>query len=259
MHNYSFHPLADLFPLLEGAEFDELVADIKKNGLHEPIKLLGGKIIDGRNRYRACMAAGFKPDFTHLPAVDPIKYVISANIHRRHLTAEQKRDLIEKLLKATPEKSNRQVAKAVGVSHPHVAKVRQELEKAGDVETVTTSVDTKGRKQPAKKIHAKPQKPAPPREDIGQSSAGETARKLARFEELEHENAWLKRENLALRSEIDELRAVLDAAAGDTSPAEAKTRALELAKSIHDDLARLAPAPDGDGLDIPEWLQRTAP
>ena len=39
----------------------------------------------------------------------------------------------------------------VGASHPHIGKVRAELESTGDVETVTTSIDTKGRKQPIKK------------------------------------------------------------------------------------------------------------
>src|SRR5262249_36126228 len=63
---------------------------------------------------------------------DPYKFVLSLNVHRRHLTGEQKHELIVKLLKATPEKSNRQIAKTVGASHPHVAKVREELEKAGD-------------------------------------------------------------------------------------------------------------------------------
>jgi DNA-binding Lrp family transcriptional regulator len=171
-----FHPLADLFPLLEGTEFDALVADIKANGLREKIDLYEGKIVDGRNRYRALQRLGIDPiaaedfgDNYFRKAIyahtiggeiaphernndDSVRaYVISKNIHRRHLTAEQKRDLVAKLLKATPEKSNRQIAKAVGVSHPHVAKVREELEASGDVETVTTSIDTKGRKQPAKK------------------------------------------------------------------------------------------------------------
>jgi hypothetical protein len=156
-----FHPLADIFPLMEGEEFDELVADIKANGLHDPIVMYEGKILDGRNRYRAAIKAGVDPfplmkngkRYGGLNYVgdDPAGFVISRNIHRRHLTAEQKRDVIAKLIAAAPEKSNRQVAKAAGVSHPHVAKVRAEMEEAGDVETVSTSIDTRGRKQPAKK------------------------------------------------------------------------------------------------------------
>ena len=77
--------------------------------------------------------------------------VVALNVHRRHLTVEQKRDAVAKLIKADPTRSNRQIAAEAKASHPHVAKVRSELEKAGDVETVTTSIDTKGRKQPARK------------------------------------------------------------------------------------------------------------
>jgi hypothetical protein len=111
-----FHPLADIFPLMEGAEFDALVADIKANGLHEPIVTYEGKILDGRNRYRAFIAA-----FGHAPgerviwerphaAKDPLAFVISANIHRRHLTPALKRELIGKVIAAKPEASDRQIA-----------------------------------------------------------------------------------------------------------------------------------------------------
>src|SRR5262245_36277823 len=95
-----FHPLADIFPLMEGEEFDALVADIKWVGLREPIILHEGMILDGRNRYRACLAAGVEPTFREYLAaamvtcceiIHPADYVISANIHRRHLTADQKR------------------------------------------------------------------------------------------------------------------------------------------------------------------------
>ncbi len=75
--------------------------------------------------------------------------VVSCNINRRQLTAEDKQKAIAALLKLDPNKSNRQIA--TKTSHPHVAKVREQLEKAGDVETVTTSIDTRGRKQPARK------------------------------------------------------------------------------------------------------------
>jgi hypothetical protein len=57
-----FHPLADLFPLLEGQEFDDLVKDIKQNGLREKIDLYEGKIADGRNRYRALLKNGIDPE-----------------------------------------------------------------------------------------------------------------------------------------------------------------------------------------------------
>jgi hypothetical protein len=56
-----FHPLANVLPLIEGAEFEDLVADIRANGQRDDIVLLDGMVLDGRNRYRACVAAGVKP------------------------------------------------------------------------------------------------------------------------------------------------------------------------------------------------------
>ena len=57
VHPLHFHPLANWFPLIEGEEFSRrVVEDIRTRGLMNPIILYQGKIIDGRNRYRA--AAG---------------------------------------------------------------------------------------------------------------------------------------------------------------------------------------------------------
>jgi hypothetical protein len=61
--NLPFHPLADVLPLIESAEFDRLVADIREQGLLNPITVCDGKILDGRNRYRACRAAGVTPRY----------------------------------------------------------------------------------------------------------------------------------------------------------------------------------------------------
>jgi hypothetical protein len=135
---------------------------------------------------------------------DPSAVVRSLNAHRRHLTPEQKREIIRKLLKATPEKSDRQVAKLAGVSHPHVGKVRRSLEQTGDVETVSTSTDTKGRKQPRTKKRPKvPRKAAThSHQDVGPENPSEIARKLAPLEELESTTRRLERENVGLKSEL---------------------------------------------------------
>jgi len=181
MSTLEFHPLANIFPLMEGAEFDELVADIKTNGLREPIILYEGMILDGRNRYRACIEADVEPDFQsdgqrwramappgsraltfdpkfpESPPIrtvkvgDPLAYVISANIHRRHLTQDQKRELVAKLVKAQPEKSDRQLAQIAKVDHKTVGTARAESEGRGEIPHVESRTDTKGRQQPAKK------------------------------------------------------------------------------------------------------------
>jgi ParB-like chromosome segregation protein Spo0J len=62
---HEFHPAAALFPLMDvdGPEFGELVRDVQEHGLVQPIVLHEGKILDGRNRYRACQHAGVEPRF----------------------------------------------------------------------------------------------------------------------------------------------------------------------------------------------------
>jgi N6-adenosine-specific RNA methylase IME4 len=92
-----FHPLADIFPLMRGAEFDALVADIKANGLHECIALLDDQVLDGRNRYRACIAAGVDPLFVPYRGDDPAAYVVSMNVARRHLSESQRAMVASKL------------------------------------------------------------------------------------------------------------------------------------------------------------------
>lgn len=92
------HPAAAVFPELEGCEFQQLVDDISAHGLIEPIVLCDGKILDGRNRLRACIEASIEPIFTHYRGDSPTGYVISKNIRRRHLTADQRAAFAAELL-----------------------------------------------------------------------------------------------------------------------------------------------------------------
>src|SRR5215469_15251376 len=101
------HPLSKLFPPISPDDFDKLAADIKLNGLHQPIVRYQGKILDGNNRYRACELVKIAPKFTDFNGDDAQarNFVISANIHRRHLDRETRTRIVAELLKADPSKS----------------------------------------------------------------------------------------------------------------------------------------------------------
>lgn len=84
------HSASRLFPPMTDTEFTELCKDIAAHGLQDEIVLLDGQILEGNNRYRACLQTGVAPRFTVWEGDDPIAYVISKNLHRRHLTPAQK-------------------------------------------------------------------------------------------------------------------------------------------------------------------------
>jgi N6-adenosine-specific RNA methylase IME4 len=87
-----YHEVANIFPLLNGQEYEDLKADIAANGLLEPIWLhQDGRIIDGRNRHRACIDTGTPPQFrTWNGRGSLVSFVVSLNLHRRHLTSSQR-------------------------------------------------------------------------------------------------------------------------------------------------------------------------
>jgi hypothetical protein len=156
------HPAANLFPLMSNEELKDISDDIKKNGLQEQVVLTKqGELLEGRNRLDAMELAGialFEEPGTLMPKLwrpflgdDPVAFVISANLHRRHLTVEQKHELIEKLLKVAPEKSDRQIADEATSNRTTVGQIRKKLETSGDVSIVDTRIDRKGRKQQAHK------------------------------------------------------------------------------------------------------------
>ncbi len=132
------HPACAAFPDMSHEELVKLGEDIKPNGLQQKIVVqkLGEypnqtfTLLDGKNRLQAMELVG-------------IEFQVEIiNVKRRgasYMTLVPSQD---------PERED------ICIPEDAVAKVRSELERAGDVETVSTSIDTRGRKQPAKK--AKP-------------------------------------------------------------------------------------------------------
>lgn len=101
--------VADLFPMVAQDELAELAEDIAENGLQEPIVIaqVNGEwmLIDGRNRLAACRLAKINPHYRVLES-DPTAYVLSANVHRRHLTKGQQA-MATALAYPNPEKGGR--------------------------------------------------------------------------------------------------------------------------------------------------------
>ena len=223
------HPAAALFPRMSSDELRESGKDIRKNGLRssialwQPDKGASALLLDGISRV----------DALEVELGRPVRVVL----HRRHLTAEQRHELIGKLIEAMPEKSNRQIAKLVNASPTTVGTKRAEMEATGEVPKLDTSTDTRGRRQPVHKARATaPQAhlsertvavktgvanlatevtAAPSessatvaaRDDIGPNSAGEVARLNALIDELQAEKRQLEIKAVGLRGEIDELKA----------------------------------------------------
>ena len=134
-----FHPFADIFPMMDEAGLAELAADIKAESQREPIYLWQGRIIDGRNRYRACAIAGVEPVVKRIefPGGDKeaIAFVVSRNLKRRHLSVTQRSDVARKLAtlphgvrpdtaRAVSAMTQEQAAKALNVSVDSIQRSR---------------------------------------------------------------------------------------------------------------------------------------
>ena len=83
--------MSNIFPLMGPKEFNELKEDISQNGLMEPVYLYNDLIIDGRNRYLACKALDINPEYREWTQVgDLVSFIVSLNLHRRHLSESQR-------------------------------------------------------------------------------------------------------------------------------------------------------------------------
>jgi phage N-6-adenine-methyltransferase len=85
-----FHEYANLFPMLQGEALNALRDDIRQHGVREPIVFLDDAILDGRNRYMCARDLGLEYPRVQFSGADPLAFVISHNLHRRHLTESQR-------------------------------------------------------------------------------------------------------------------------------------------------------------------------
>lgn len=99
-----FHEYANLFPMLDGQAYRDFVEDIRANGVHEPIVKMGECILDGRNRYVAARECGIEYPVTDYEGDDPLAFVISLNLKRRHLNESQRSMVAAKLAKLPPHR-----------------------------------------------------------------------------------------------------------------------------------------------------------
>lgn len=142
------HPIAELFPLLEGAAFDALVADIKEHGQREPIVIFDDRILDGRNRWRACKAARVEPKTKLFRGTeeDALFATLSLNLHRRHLDESQRARVaveVERMLA-------KETAKNVG------GRPKKGEEKTGGKSATSFSDSAKARGKAAEALNVSP-------------------------------------------------------------------------------------------------------
>jgi len=88
------HPLSAAFASMADTDLGALIADIEQFGQRESGLLLNGMVLDGWHRYQATRALGIEFNYLNFehefPDTDPVCFVISKNLHRRHLTKEQR-------------------------------------------------------------------------------------------------------------------------------------------------------------------------
>ena len=122
----AIHPIADIFPPMSAEEYAALVQDIRERGLLEPVWLYDGQVLDGRHRSRACQELGIEPETREYTGDDPLGFVVSLNLKRRHLSESQRAMVaarVANLKQGRPDKSANWPVSAPAVSQPQAAQM----------------------------------------------------------------------------------------------------------------------------------------
>ena len=142
MEELSVHEAAEIFPLMAEDDLRKLAQDIKDNGLLEPICLYEGQILDGRNRYQACLLVGVEPKIAtcSLNGIGPVEFVVSKNLHRRHLSTAQRAALAVEILPYLAEQAAaRRSAGTKEARTPEMGDIGEAAEQAAELVGLGTS------------------------------------------------------------------------------------------------------------------------
>jgi len=139
-----------VMPDMAQEEYEALKEDIAERGVMVPIEFdEQGNVLDGHHRLKICVELGIEdyPKIIRTGMSEPAKWTHARklNMARRHLTREQRRELVEAQIKDTPELSDRQIAKMLGVSNSTVSLMRSELIDNGQVCDSHTSIGADGK------------------------------------------------------------------------------------------------------------------
>lgn len=181
------HPLSAAFPAMSDSDYQALKDDIENNGQREPIIVHEGMVLDGWHRYCACTELGIKPQqFTFGEDDDPVAFVLSHNLHRRHLTASQRAAAVVACSEWAPARrpkkvepsstllKNEDMAKAAGVT-PRTITDAKVAHKAGLTDMVKEGALTVKEAAKVARGHEEkpPTKPVPKAEPIEQAQDGD--------------------------------------------------------------------------------------
>ena len=158
------HEYANIFPMMHGDDYERLKSDIAENGLQEPIWLYQEKILDGRNRYKACIEAGVKPEFRHYVGSEPLKFVLSLNLARRHLDTVDVCKVVDSVADIFERQAKERQIEAGG------DKKSEEFKKSV-VALVPQAIITESKEESAQ-LPPEPKKPEPKARDLAVAAVG---------------------------------------------------------------------------------------
>ena len=205
------HPLSKVWGDMSPKEFEELVEDVRKHGVREPVKVFEGMVLDGWHRYTAAVVAEKECRLEHYTGDDPRAYVVSENLHRRHLTPGERADRVNEVYDTPLTGSNQYTD---GEDAPDGAPIKTQAEKAKLAGVGRRTIQRLDRKLKAKRGEVEPAKPkakakATPQERLVALRADVKGLKAERrkdakaLKDLTAENASLKEQTATLQNAVD--------------------------------------------------------